>query len=140
MGGQPQTTRTPPSLGYATFVGVGVGAIVLLLFLVGGYFVANWSIQDLLGHLTPTVLGWMAIAGGVAVATFALPVTLYLRLRVVTPVVVLLLIVVAWVGIGVGQGIPMQASFGLAAYAFGLAPLYLVLFLLFGGAEHMARR
>lgn len=127
-------------MGYATVVGVGVGAAVLALFLAAGFLVANWRLKDFFAHLTPVVVGWVILAGGIAIALFAVPIAMYLRFRVATPLIVLSLIVVGWTGIGIGQGIPPTASFGLAAYAFAFSPLYLVLFLLFGAVEQLARR
>lgn len=135
-------TRVAPggrTTGSAVVVGVGLGAAVLGLFVAAGFLVAGWRLDDFLARLTPSVFGWVVLAGATAVALVALPVALYLRYRLATPLLALTLVVVGWAGIGLGQGIPLSAGFGLASYAFAFAPLYLLLFLAFAGVEYSVR-
>jgi hypothetical protein len=129
------------SLGAASLVGIGVGLGALGLYVVAGFLVANWSLDDFLAHLSVGVLEALILAGSAAVACFAVPVAAYLRFRVVSPLAVLAVIIVGWVGYGATTGVlTSQTVFGLAVYAVYLVPLYLLLFAVAGGAEYYAHR
>lgn len=129
-------TESITSTRVAVSTGIVVGTGFLCLYLVTGFIVANWSLQEFLTHLTPAIVGWMVIAGGISIAVVAIPITAYLRLRVVTPLIVLVLVGVGWTGLGIGQGIPLTAAFGLFYYALMLSPVYILLYLVFGGVEY----
>lgn len=133
------TASTGPTTRVAVLLGVAAGVGVLGLYLVAGFVVANWSVREFLRHLTPAVVGWLVLAGGMVVAVVAVPVAAYLRLRVVSPLVVLVSVLVGWTGLGFVQEIPPTAFFGLSYYALALSPVYLLLYLVCGGIEYRAR-
>jgi hypothetical protein len=130
------TESTTSTTRDAVPVGIGVGIVILSLYLMTGFIVANWSIQEFFAHLTPATVGWMIVAGGTTIAIFAIPIIAYLRLRVATPLIVLILILVGWTGLGIGQGTPLTATFGLSYYAFLFSPIYILLYLVCGGIEY----
>ncbi|WP_232701739.1 hypothetical protein [Halobacterium wangiae] len=128
-------------LGVASLVGVGVGLGVLGIYVAAGLVVANWSVEDFLANLDGEVLGVLVLVGGVAVACFAVPVAAYLRYRLVSPLVVLVTVVLGWLGYGAATGVlTSQTVFGLAVYAMYLAPVYFLLYAVFGGLERYVHR
>ncbi|WP_135822084.1 hypothetical protein [Halostella litorea] len=136
---------TPPdsksSVGKSVIVGTAVGTAVLLLYLVSGLLFASWSVDEFLSNLTVEAVGTLLLLGGAGIATFAVPVALYLHARIRAPLAVLCLVVVGWLALGIGSGsIGAGAIFGLSLYAVGLAPLYVALYLVLGGGEYFARK
>lgn len=128
------------STGAAALIGIGIGVGVLALYVVGGIVVAQWGLAEFFDRLTLEIIGWLFLAGALAVAVFAIPAAAYLRYRVVSPLVVLLLVIVAWLVQGFATGIlSIQTVFGLALYAMYLSPLYLVLYLIGGWVEYRVR-
>lgn len=125
------------SVEMASLAGVAVGLGVIGLYVIGGLVVAGWNVQEFLNHLTLGTIGSLVVAGGIAVAVFAIPVAALLRWQLVSPMVVLVLAVVVWLGYGTATGVlTAQTVFGLAVYAMFLAPLYLALYLVAGGVEY----
>jgi len=128
------------SVGDASLIGIGVGVVVLALYVVGGIVVAKWGVSEFFARLTVEIVGWLFLASALAVAVFAIPVAAYLRYRVVTPLVVLLLVIVAWLAQGFATGVlSIQTVFGLALYAMYLSPLYVVLYVVVGWVEVRVR-
>lgn len=135
----PSGMQRHPSAWTAVRTGIGVGAATLGVYLVAGFVVAGWSLGEFLTQLTPSILGWLVLAGAIAVTVVAVPVVGYLRFRVVSPLVVLCAAVVGWTGLGVAQGIPLPDLFGLSYYAFALSPVYLLCYVVFGAVEYRLR-
>ena len=128
------------SVGDASLIGIGVGVVVLALYVVGGIVVAKWGVSEFFARLTVEIVGGLLFAGALAVAVFAIPVAAYLRYRVVSPLVVLLLVIVAWLAQGFATGVlSIQTVFGLALYAMYLSPLYVVLYVVVGWVEVRVR-
>jgi hypothetical protein len=135
LGLKDESTKT------ASLVGVAVGLGVLALYVAGGLIVAGWDLQEFFAHLSIDIVAFLVLAAAVAVAVVAVPVGALLRFRLVSPLVVLGLVVIGWLGIGFVNGtLSAQTVFGLAAYAFYLAPLYLVLYLVVGWIEFAIQR
>lgn len=130
-----------PSAGIALLLGATVGFGALVLYVVGGFAVGGWNLQDFLAHLTVETVGSLLLAGGIAMAVFAIPVAAWLRFHLVSPLVVLIVVVTGWLVYGAAIGIlTAQTVFGLAIYALYLVPLYVALYLVTGGVEHVVRR
>lgn len=73
------------------------------------------------------------------IGTFAIPIALYLHACLVRPLALLGVIVIGWTAVGIGSGsIAAGATFGLAFYAIGLSPAYVILYLLLGSGEYYA--
>lgn len=134
-------TKSSPSAGKVSLIGTAIGTSVLLLYLVAGLLFGSWNIGEFLSHLTIETVGSLLLLGGMGIATFALPVALFLHSRIIAPLVLLGVIVMGWLVYGFVSGIiGAGAIFGLGLYAIGLSPLYIVLYLLLGGGEFYARR
>lgn len=74
-------------------------------------------------------------------SVFAIPIALYLHACLVRPLALLGVIVIGWTAVGIGSGsIAAGATFGLAFYAIGLSPAYVILYLLLGSGEYYAHK
>jgi len=135
-----ETSSAPtPTTWAAVRTGIGVGVAGIAVYLVAGFVVAGWSFREFVGRLTPSIVVWLALAGGTVVTVVAVPVVASLRYRVFSPLLVLSVAVVGWTGLGLVQGIPLQDLFGLSYYALALSPVYLLCYLVFGGLEYWLR-
>lgn len=135
------THDSDPSIKSSLIVGIGVGVAVLLLYVGGGLVLGGWNFDDFLANLTVEIVGSLLLASGVVVSIFALPIVLFLYHRLLSPLIVLGIVVFGWISYGFLTGILNSATvFGLGLYAFGLAPGYLLLYLVTGGAEYNLRK
>ncbi|MFC7082252.1 hypothetical protein [Halorussus caseinilyticus] len=133
--------RKDASTAAAIRVGISVGVGVLALYLVTGFVVARWDLADFSTRLTLEMVGAFLLLGALTVATFAIPITAYVRFHVVAPVVILGVVLLGWVGYAVVTGIlASEAVFGLGLYAIGLSPLYVVCYAVAGGLEYYVRK
>ena len=134
------TESTLPA-GKALLIGTTIGAGVLVLSLVAGLLFGSWDVGEFLSHLTLETVGSLFLLSGLVIATFAIPTALYLHSRIVGPLVLLGVVAISWLAIGLGSGsIGTEAIFGLGLYAIGLSPLYVALYLIFGGGEYYIRK
>lgn len=137
----PAVHESEYSLRRSSSIGVAIGTGVFLLFLVAGVLFESWTIGEFLSNLTVETVSWLLLLSGMAIATFAVPIALYLHSRIVTPLILLCVISIGWLAIGISSGIiEAGAIFGLSLYAVGFSPVYVVLYLLFGGGEYYARK
>lgn len=84
----PMTTvapDSPPSTGRSALVGTGFGTGVFLCFLVAGLLFGSWDVAEFLSRLTVETVGWLLLLCGMTIATFAIPIALYLHLRLLAP-------------------------------------------------------
>ncbi|QCC49487.1 hypothetical protein [Halobellus limi] len=113
---------------------------MLFLFVVAGLLFESWSVSDFLSHLTIETIGWLLLSSGMVIATVGIPIALYFHSRLAAPVILLGVIVFGWLTIGIGTGtLQKGALFGLSLYAVGLSPVYIFLYLAFGGGEYYVR-
>lgn len=115
--------------------GIALGVGFLALYLAAGLLFAGWSVAEFLDHLTAEIVLWLLVASAVVIAVVAVPVFLYRQYRFVSPIALLAVVLVGWVVAGLSIG----AVFGLSLYVFGLAPLYLVLYVVLGVGERYLR-
>jgi|GEM_PF-2152721 len=123
----------------AVRTGLAAGVVTLGLYLLAGIVVADWNVREFVARLSPSIVAWLVLVGGVAITVVSVPVVVYLRFRVVSPLVVLCVAIVGWTALGIGQGIAPVAFFGLAYYAFAMSPVYLLCYLVFGAVEYRLR-
>ena len=129
-----------PSVGRSLLLATGIGIGVFLCFLVAGLLFGSWDVGEFLSELSFATVGWLLLLGGMTIATFAIPIALYLHSRLVAPLALLGLVIVGWPAYGIVSGILGSGTiFGLSLYAVGLAPLYVVLYLVLGGGEYFVR-
>jgi hypothetical protein len=119
----PTTTRT------AVFRGLLVSLIVFVLLLLSGFGSGIWGLTEIAPRFAPPALddGIWAFLG--TVVTVGTPVALYLRVGLLAPVAVLIIEFFLW---SLGSG-------AVWFFAVFLWPIYLILFLVFGGAEYFLR-
>lgn len=117
------------------FTGIAVGIGFLALYLIAGLLFAQWNLSEFFSYLSIEIVLWLFVACLVIVAIFAIPVALYRQYRLVSPIVLLMVVLLIWLISGAITG----AVFGLSLYVFGLAPVYIVLFIALGGCEYYLR-
>lgn len=133
---QPRSKPSPDWLASAR-AGVAFGVGFLVIYLAAGFLFARWSLAAFLDHLTVEIGLWLFLAGLFLIAIVAVPVFLYRAYRLVSPVALLVVVLLGWIAVGLAIGAP----FGLSLYVFGIAPVYLLLYALLGGAElHLRSR
>ena len=124
----------------ASLIGIGVGVGVLLLYVIGGLFVAQWDLTGIFTDPTPEIIGTFLVLGTLTAAVFAIPITVYLRFQIVTPIVILATILIIWSIYSAVTGILVSEDvFGVGLYAIGIAPLYFICYEVIGVVEYYMR-
>jgi hypothetical protein len=133
-------TESSPSAGTAALTGTAIGISVLLLYIVAGLLFGSWNVGEFLSYLTIETAASLLLVRGMGIATFTVPVALFVHSRIRAPLVLLGVVVVGWLACGLSFGmVRTGAVFGLGLYAIGLSPLSVVLSFFLGGGEYCVR-
>ncbi|WP_330632957.1 hypothetical protein [Halocatena halophila] len=119
---------------------IGLGVLVVVVYVVAGLLFGGWSITEFINHLSVETVGWLLVLTVSTIAVVAIPIIAYRQFNLVIPLVVFGLVVLFWLGIAVGNGLLMvETIFGLGLYAIGLGPVYLLVYLGGGSVEFLVR-